>query len=186
MKKLLLTLVATVVAIPAFAQATAPAQIAVIDVQRVLAQSAPGKAAYERLKKMQDDRAAKLQSMNNELKSLDEQINGKKMSLAEDKLAEMNKQFAEKKIALQRFAQDAEREMGEARDRQLQELEKQILPVINALGKEMGFAMIFNKYESGLVYASAAIEITDMVVKRFNDSKTGAPAPAAPPAASKK
>jgi len=76
---------------------------------------------------------------------------------------------------MQRYAQDADREVGEARDRELQALEAKIKPVIDAIGKEMGIAVIFNKFESGLVYASDAIDITDTVIKRFNDA-TGAPA----------
>ena len=60
----------------------------------------------------------------------------------------------------------------------LQDLEAKIKPVIDAVGKEMGLAAIFNKFESGLVYASDAIDITDTVIKRFSD--TAAPAPAAP------
>ena len=54
--------------------------------------------------------------------------------------------------------------------------------MIDSLGKEMGLAAIFNKFESGLVYASDAIDITDTVIKRFNDataSETPAPAAAA-------
>ena len=95
----------------------------------------------------------------------------------------MAKQLSDKKIAAQRFAQDAEREMGEARDRALLELENKIKPVIDPIGKEMGLAAIFNKFESGLVYASDAIDITDTVIKRFNEN-AGGPAPAAstPPA----
>ena len=79
---------------------------------------------------------------------------------------------------MQRYAQDADREIGEARDRELQALEAKIKPVIDGIGKEMGIAAIFNKFESGLVYASEAIDITDTVIKRFNDA-TGAPAAAA-------
>jgi hypothetical protein len=48
----------------------------------------------------------------------------------------------------------------------------------DALGKEMGIAVIFNKFESGLVYASDAIDLTDMVIQRFNAAYPGA-APAA-------
>ena len=39
----------------------------------------------------------------------------------------------------------------------------------------MGLALIFNKFESGLVYASDAVEITDTVIQRFN-AAAGAPA----------
>lgn len=175
MKKFLVAVAVTALAAPVFAQTT-PARVAVIDVQKVLTQSTAGKASYEKLKKMQEDRVERAKSMDEEMRKLDADINAKKISLSEDKLTEMQKTLADKRIIMQRYAQDADREIGEARDRELQALEGKIKPVIDAIGKEMGLAAIFNKFESGLVYASEAIDITDTVVKRFNEA---APAAAA-------
>lgn len=175
MKKFLVTVAMAALAIPALAQ-NAQGRVAVIDVQKVLTQSTAGKAAYEKLKKMQDDRVAKAKAMDDELRKLDADIAAKRISLSEDKLADMQKQLADKRINMQRYAQDADREIGEARDRELQALEAKIKPVIDALGKEMGLAAIFNKFESGLVYASDAIDITDTVVKRFNEAVPAAAA----------
>jgi outer membrane protein len=176
MKKLLISIAVAALAAPMFAQNT-PARVAVVDVQKVLTQSTAGKAAYEKLKKMQEDRLNKAKQMDEEMKKLETDLNTKRISLAEDKLAEMSKQLADKKIAMQRYAQDADREIGEARDRELQALQVKIEPVIDALGKEMGLALIFNKFESGLVYASDAVEITDTVIQRFN-AAAGTPAAA--------
>ncbi len=178
MKKFLISVAVAALAAPMFAQNT-PARVAVVDVQKVLTQSTAGKAAYEKLKKMQEDRLNKAKAMDEEMKKLETDLNTKRISLAEDKLAEMAKQLADKKIAMQRYAQDADREIGEARDRELQALQVKIEPVIDALGKEMGLALIFNKFESGLVYASDAVEITDTVIQRFN---AAAGTPAATPA----
>jgi outer membrane protein len=169
MKKFLVAVAVAALAAPAFAQ-NQPARVAVIDVQKVLTQSAAGKAAYEKLKKMQDERVERAKGMDEELRKLDADINAKKLSLSEEKLAEMAKQLSDKRIAMQRYAQDADREIGEARDRELQALEQKIKPVIDAIGKEMGLAAIFNKFESGLVYAADAIDITETVVKRFNEA----------------
>jgi outer membrane protein len=180
MKKLLITLAAAALAAPMFAQ-SAPTRIAVIDVQKVLLTSAPGKAASERLKKIQDERVARGTKMAEEAQALDNEINTKKLSLSEDKLTDLNKQLADKKIAIQRFGQDAEREVTEARDKTLLDLQNKILPVIDGIGKEMGLAIIFNKFESGAVYASDAIDITDTVIKRFNETSA-----TATPAATKK
>ncbi|MBV8543152.1 MAG: OmpH family outer membrane protein [Acidobacteria bacterium] len=181
MKKVLISLAVAALAAPMFAQSAAPARVAVVDVNKVLMSSAPGKAAYERLKKMQDERIAKAQAMNDEIAKLDNDINTKKMSLSEDKLADMAKQLSDKKIAAQRFAQDADREVGEARDKTLLDLENKIKPVIDAVGKEMGLAAIFNKFESGLVYASDAIDITDTVIKKFSETPSASPAAAKKP-----
>jgi len=67
------------------------------------AASTPGKAAYERLKKMQDERVARAQKMDEDAKTLENDINTKKLSLSEDKLTEMQKQLSDKRIAMQRY-----------------------------------------------------------------------------------
>lgn len=175
MKKFLVAVAVTALAAPMFAQTT-PARIAVIDVQKVLTTSTAGKAAYEKLKKMQEDRLERMKAMDEELRKLDADIASKRLSLSEDKLAEMQKSLADKKINMQRYSQDAEREVGEARDRELMALEGRIKPVIDGIGKEMGIAAIFNKFESGLVYASEAVDITDTVIQRFNAAAPAATA----------
>jgi len=175
MKKLLISVAVAALAAPMFAQTT-PARIAVIDVNKVLTQSTAGKAAYEKLKRMQDERMERAKGMDDELKKLNADIETKRLSLSEDKLGEMQKSLADKRISMQRYAQDAEREIGEARDRELMALEAKIKPVIDALGKEMGLAVIFNKFESGLVYASEAIDITDTVIQKFNAAQPAAAA----------
>jgi outer membrane protein len=169
MKKFLVTMAVAALATPMFAQNT-PARVAVIDVQKVLTQSTTGKAAYEKLKALQEERVAKAKQLDEDARKLETDITTKRISLSEDKLAEMQKQLADKRISMQRFAQDADREIGEARDRELQALEAKIKPVIDGIGKEMGLAAIFNKFESGLVYASDAVDITDTVIKRFNEA----------------
>lgn len=187
MKKFLVSVAMAAMAVPMFAQGV-PARVAVIDVQKVLASSAAGKAAYDRLKKLQEERIERAKAMEEELRKLDTDLNAKKISLSDDKVSEMTKQISDRKIAMQRYAQDADREVGEARDRALVELEAKIKPVIDAIGKEMGLAAIFNKFESGLVYASDAIDITDSVIQRFNTQVPAAASatPAQPPAAAKK
>jgi outer membrane protein len=180
MKKFLVSLAVAALALPTFAQ-SAPARVAVIDVNKVLMNSTAGKSAYERLKKMQDDRVAQAKKLDDEIAALDKEINEKKLTLSEDKLTDMSKRLSDKKIAMQRFAQDADRDIGEARDKALGDLEGKIKPVIDQIGKEMGLAAIFNKFESGLVYASDAIDITDTVIKRFNEMGGGAAPAAAKP-----
>src|SRR5687767_11275116 len=111
MKKFVLAAVISSFALPILAQTSAPSRVAVIDVRKVLAESASGKAAFERLKKLQDEKASRAQKMNEELASLEGQLKTKSMSLSEDKVAELNKQFNDKKVAFQRFAQDADRDL---------------------------------------------------------------------------
>jgi outer membrane protein len=176
MKKFLVAMALAALAAPVFAQTSVPARVAVIDVQKVLTTSHLGKVAYDRLKKLQDDRVARMQKMDEEAKGIENELTTKKLSLSEEKQQEMAKQISDKRVSMQRYAQDADREVTEARDKALADLDNKIKPIIDSIGKEMGLAAIFNKFESGLIYASEAIDITDTVIKRFNDAN---PAPAA-------
>lgn len=152
-------------ALPAAAQEL---NIAVIDVQRVVTESDPGKEALQKLKLLQDGKIDEGRALQQQLSAMQEQMSKQRFTLSEERLAELSKQMEDGQIALQRFQDDAERELDEARRRELGGLEGRIIPVINEIGAERGFTLIFNKFQSGLVYADDTIDITDDVILRFN------------------
>lgn len=156
---------------PLAAQAPAPAagmRIAVIDVQRILIDSAPGKETLARLKQLQDRKLGEAKTQQDEINALRQKINDGRLSLTEDKLAEMEKQAEDKVITFRRFQDDADRELQKARDAAFDDIEKRVLPIINQVGAEGGYTLIFNKFGSGLVFADDKIDITPQVIERFN------------------
>ncbi|MEE4270700.1 MAG: OmpH family outer membrane protein [Thermoanaerobaculales bacterium] len=156
------------VAVPVSAQT---ANIAVIDVQRVVTESDPGKQALQTLKELQDAKIDEGRAKQQELAALQEQISKQQFTLSDEKLGELRKEIEDKGIEMQRFQDDAERELEEARRRELGGLEGRIIPVINEIGVERGYTLIFNKFQSGLVYADDAVDITDDVIRRFNTTQ---------------
>jgi outer membrane protein len=154
-------------ALPAAAQS----KVAVIDVQRVVAESDPGKEAIQKLKVVSDAKVQEGQTLQQEMATLQEQFNKQRFTVSEQRLAEMTKELEDKNIAIRRFEDDAKRELEEARRRELGGLEERILPIINQIGQEEGITVIFNKFQSGLVYADEAVDITDDVILRFNTAQ---------------
>lgn len=155
-------------ALPAAAQEVS---IAVIDVQRVVTESDPGKEALQKLKVLQDSKIDEGRALQQNLSALQDQMAKQRFTLSEERLADLSKQLEDGQIALQRFQDDAERELDEARRRELGGLEGRIIPVINQIGVERGFTLIFNKFQSGLVYADETVDITDDVILRFNTTQ---------------
>ncbi len=161
---------AAVLATVSFAAAQ-EAKIAVIDVQRVVTESDPGKEALAKLKKLQEEKLTQAKAMQQELDNLQQQFNKQRFTLSDDKLNELRKKIEDKGIALKRFQDDAQRELDDARRKALASLEQKIMPIIQQLGKEKGYLLIFQKYQSGLVYADdAKTDITDEIIRRFNTS----------------
>ena len=156
-----------VAALPAAAQS----RVAVIDVQRVVAESDPGKEAIQKLKAISDAKIQEGQAMQQEMATLQDQYNKQRFTVSEARMAEMSKELEDKGIAIRRFEDDAKRELDEVRRRELGGLEERILPIINQIGMEEGITLIFNKFQSGLVYADEAVDITDDVIRRFNTAQ---------------
>ena len=178
------------VAPTAVAQATASAagvKVGVIDVQRIVGESAVGKESLARVQKVQQSKQEELVKRQKELRDLEQKISEQNKALSEEALEKVQKDYQGKALDLKRFQDDAQRELEETQRRELGELEKRIMPVIDAVAKEQGYTMIFNKFQSGLLFAAEGTDITESVITKFNSQiatsakpAAAAPAPAKP------
>ena len=178
MKKIVAMLVMTAAGLTtaAVAQEAPKLNVAVIDVQQVVNESAAGKETMARLRKLQDDKVAEGRKKADDLDALRKQVATQRATLTDAKVAELEKQIEDKQVELQRFTDDTKQQLADAQRKELDGLEKQIMPIINELGRELKVQLIFNKFQSGLVYADDAVDITEQVVRRFNTKMTAAPA----------
>jgi outer membrane protein len=199
MRRFAISVAASLAAAAAYAQATAapsaaPAsgiRIGVINVERLVQESALGKEAFSRVKKINDQKKDEADKLSKELRDMEQKLADQGSALADDKREALQKSYQEKAIAFKRFQDDANRDLEAAQKKELGELERRVFPIINQVGKERGFTLIFNKFQSGLVYADEGIDVTDEVLKVFNTTVAvpaakpadGAASKSAPPAA---
>ena len=169
-----------VLATPAAAQQAArPLKIGVIDPERIVQESARGKQAIERLNKERDQRLAEGNRMRQEIADLQKRMNDGRLSLGQDKLKQINDEIEEKTISIQRYGENAQREMQKLEQELMDPIEQQILRVINQVGQEQGYTLIFKKFQSGLVFADESVDMTPIVIQRFDTTPAAAAAPAA-------
>jgi outer membrane protein len=168
-------LLAAIVGIAAAAPAAAQSgiKVAVIDVNRIMTDSQRGKAVLETIDKVQAERSAQLKTMNEELVEMQRKFQEGRLSLAEDKLAQLQAQIEDRTRQFQRAREDAERDVQKRRADEIEKVEAAVFPIINTLGKEGGYTLIFNKFQSGLVYADDGIDITDLVIQRLDAASSG-------------
>jgi outer membrane protein len=186
MKRALSTVFAASLAAVAVAQ-SAPAptsiRVAVIDVERLVRDSALGKEAFGRVKRISDDKKAENDRLQKELRDIEQKLSTQGQSLSDDKREQLQKQYNEKSIDYKSFTEKASRDLDQAQKKELADLERRVFPIITQLGKERGYTLIFNKFQSGLVFADDAADITEDVLKRFNTTVAVPPAAAAKPSA---
>jgi outer membrane protein len=143
-------------------------KIAVIDTELILRESQAGKKALADLKKLQEAKEGELKARQQEIKDLQTKAADGRLSLAEDKLREIEKQLEDKMIAARRLQDDATRELNKRRDEVLAGIDAKVMPIINQVGKEGGYTMIFRKFESGLIFVDEAVDITPQVIQRLD------------------
>ncbi len=161
------------------ATTSAPMRIGVIEVQRIVQESAVGKESLARVQKLQQGKQDELTKRQKELRELEQKIQDQGKSLSEDAMEKLQKEYQGKAVDLKRFQDDAQRELEEAQRKELGDLEKRIMPVINDVAREQGFQLVFNKFNSGLLFADdKATDITELVITKFN-SQIAVPKPAA-------
>jgi len=187
MKRFAFAVAAALIAAVASAQGTAapapaagPLKIGVINVERLVQESALGKEAFNRVKKLNDAKKEEGEKLSKELRDMEQKLADQGSAMADDKRDALQKSYQEKAIAFKRFQDDANRDLEAAQKKELSELERRVFPVINQVGKEKGYTLILNKFQSGLVYVEDSVDITDEVLKVFN---TTVAVPAAKPAA---
>jgi outer membrane protein len=145
-------------------------RVAVIDTEKILLSSVAGKKAIAELKKAQEAKETELRGKQQEIKDLQDKLSQGRLSLAQDKLAEIEKQIEDREISLRRLSDDATRDLNKKKDEMLGGIDGKVMPVINQIGKEQGYTLIFRKFESGLIYADEAIDITTSVIQRLDQA----------------
>jgi outer membrane protein len=153
--------------------AYAQAKIGVIDVEQILTESKNGKVVVEALQKFQDERRQELLEKQKQIEELQTRLAESRLTLAEDRLSEMEKQLEDLTIDARRARDDAQRELQKRQQEQFGAIERQVMPIIEGVGKELGYTLIFNKFQSGLLYAEESVDLTALIIERFDAASGG-------------
>ncbi len=155
-------------AVPADAQA--PIKIVVVDLERVVAQSAAGQALQAQLAKFQETVKAEGEAKAAAAREIRQRIADGANSLSEDKLNQLQKDYEDASIDIRRFQDDKQREGQKLQGEGLREIEKQLQPVFESIRDEGGYDLILNNVAGVVVMANEKVDITPLVVERLNAS----------------
>ena len=151
-------------------------KIGVINSQDVLERSAEGKRVIARLQEKDKSNQAVLTKFDEEIRQLETKINTQRLTLAEEALYNMGADLQKKQTDRKRGAGDAVRDFQDLQVKLFQKVQNELIPIIEALGKEKGIALILDLQKSGAVYYNPSVDLTEDVIKRYDASKAAPPA----------
>jgi len=150
------------------ASAYAQAKIGVVDADQVILKSAKGKKFMTDMDALAQQKKAAIDKVVSEAQALQKEYQSKAASLSEDKRVEMEKRLSDYQIQVKRMNDDAKRELNLKQQEQLEKFRKMLQPIVEQLAKERGLDVVFSRAQSGIVYLSPAVDLTDEVIKRFD------------------
>lgn len=155
---------------PASAQAgsTPAPRIALVDTERIIASSKAGRAMRADLEQYGRQVEAELGTRQQVLKDLQARLAAAREAGNSEAIRQLEEAVQAKDTELRRQRDDAAREYKKRQDAALVTIEAQVMPAINTVAREGGYNLVFRKFESGLVYADDAMDITNVVVARMD------------------
>jgi outer membrane protein len=173
MKRLmLLAVVFTLVAVPV-AMAADAMKVGYVDLQKALNMSASGKAAKEKMKAKFKDYDASVQKKQEELKKLKEDLEKQAMLLSAEARAAKERDYQQKVKDYQRLTKDIQEELQQTDADFTRKILEEIFKVVQQIGKQEGYTLVFEKTESSILYASEGIDMTDRVIQAFDKQPAG-------------
>jgi len=163
-----LVLAASVLAVAASAQTI---KIGVIDSQKILENSVEGKRVIAQLEEKGKSLQAELTKVADQIRQLESKLSTQRLTLTEEAAAQITTDLDRKRTDQKRMAEDASREGQELQYRLFNKVQGELIPVIEAVGKEKGLDMIFDLAKSGAVYFNPAADLTSEVIRRYDATK---------------
>jgi outer membrane protein len=188
LKKNLVVLSVLVLGVAALAQAQGqvPTKIAIIHVQNAILSTKDGQKAATDLQATFSPRQQDLEKKRNELAALQDQLRKGSATMSDDAKTKLMRDIDATTTKVNRDTQDAQSDLDEAQGKLMQELGGKMMAVLEKYATQNGFAVVLDvsNPQTPVLWAASAVDITNDIVKLYDQAYPGtAAAPAAKPAA---
>jgi outer membrane protein len=161
-KTLILVLTLLVLSVFVFSQV----KIGIINAQEIIQKTKRGLKIQKDLENLQKQKTTELQSLQDDIKKLEKELLSPALNAAtrENKSLELQT----KRTTLKRKYEDAQRDFQRESARMLANLEKELIPLIESIGKSKGYTVIFDRARSGIVYYDNSVDMTNEVIQAID------------------
>src|ERR1700730_17864499 len=166
--------------------AAAPTKIAVINIRNAIVATAEGKQAQAQLQSQFAPKQSELQGLQKQIEDLQRKMTEGARTLSDDEKAKLQREGEMLSRRLQRGNDDLNEELNAAQGEIVDGIGRKMLEVLDRYSRENGYTVVLDTSAQGsyVVYGSSQSDITQDIVRLYDQAypvKNGAAAaPAAP------
>ena len=144
-------------------------KVGYVDFSKVQTESKSGKDAIKSIEKLFKEKQALLDQRQGELEKLMQELDKQSAVLSSEVRKQKEDKLQKEYKDLQRFKSDSEEELNKKKSEIAKQMYDEVQAIISKYGKEEGYTLILER--SVVLYAPEAVDITDKIIKAYDDSK---------------
>ena len=150
-------------------------KVAIINSQKAFETCAEGKKALAQMQDRDTKIKNDIQKLDDAIRLLENKLSTGRLTMTNEALAGIQSDIEKKSTERKRYEEDATRDGQAFANNLINKIRGEMVVVIENLAKERGLDLVLDAMSSGVVTASPAIDITDEVVRRYDQSKVATP-----------
>jgi outer membrane protein len=158
------------------------AKIGFVNSNEVLMGTVEGREGLDNMEQLRTQKAQEFEGKNKELQDLQMDFQAKQRTLNPQALTQMERQIEQKQLELRRFQEDAQAELSQRQNALLQGISEKVQVIIDDYAQQNSYAVIFMRDQSQ-AYVSPSLDVTQEIVRLYNEKYSPQAAPASPPPA---
>jgi outer membrane protein len=145
-----------------------PIKIGVVDLEHAISSTDEGKAAREEFARKEREAQDQMKPLADRYKALEEEFKAKKFVLSEEALYQKQLDLAEMRNQIQIKLKELEAQLQVDQRRLEGPLLNKLGEIITEVGKTQGYTLILRRGTPGVLYTREALDVTDVIIKRYN------------------
>ncbi|HEV2178218.1 MAG TPA: OmpH family outer membrane protein [Terriglobia bacterium] len=169
------------------AAASTGGKIGVINIQQAIAGTAEGKKALAALDVKYAPKRDKLQKDQADISAIQDQLQKQAATLSDDERERLTRELSDKQRLFKREQEDDQADFQADSQDAVQRIGQRMVKVIDDYAAQNGFAVVLDPVavQMPVYYVGKGVDITDPIVKLYDQANPATGAPAAKPAATK-
>ena len=143
-------------------------KIAIIDIDRIAAESTAGRALFDSLRAENEKIATETQRLQQEIVDLQTKLNSE--ILSQDAKVRLQRDIERKRTDAQRWVEDAQADFEAKRQDGEAKFQEKVAPVVEAVAQENGIGLIFRATPGLTFVLDPTLDISPLVVKKLDES----------------
>ena len=143
------------------------------DKQAIVDRSEMGREGLEKLRAKMVPIREKLNAARQEVAELEAEFKQKELVWSNDVKQAKIQEIRAKKVMLRQGVDQANRLLTEQERELLMPLQQKVVEIVARIGKEEGYAMIFELGSGGIWYAPDSLNLTERIVQELNEFYAG-------------